>query len=24
VLRALEAAPRYEKAQELLLKITGQ
>jgi tetratricopeptide (TPR) repeat protein len=24
VLRALEAAPRYEKAQELLLQITGQ
>jgi tetratricopeptide (TPR) repeat protein len=24
VLRALEAAPRYEKAQELLLRITGQ
>ena len=24
VLRALEAAPRYEKAQELLLKIVGQ
>ena len=24
VLRALEAAPRYERAQELLLKITGQ
>jgi len=24
VLRALEAAPSYEKAQELLLKITGQ
>ncbi|HEU4508766.1 MAG TPA: tetratricopeptide repeat protein [Pyrinomonadaceae bacterium] len=24
VLRALEAAPRYDKAQELLLKITGQ
>jgi len=24
VLRSLEAAPRYEKAQELLLKITGQ
>jgi tetratricopeptide (TPR) repeat protein len=24
VLRALEAAPRYEKAQELLLRIVGQ
>ncbi|HEX5876534.1 MAG TPA: hypothetical protein VFY60_17940, partial [Pyrinomonadaceae bacterium] len=24
VLRALEAAPRYDKAQELLLKIVGQ
>jgi len=24
VLRALEAAPRYERAQELLLRITGQ
>jgi tetratricopeptide (TPR) repeat protein len=24
VLRALEAAPRYEKAQELLLRIAGQ
>ena len=24
ILRALEAAPRYEKAQELLLRITGQ
>ena len=24
VLRALEAAPSYEKAQELLLTITGQ
>jgi tetratricopeptide (TPR) repeat protein len=24
VLRALEAAPSYEKAQELLLKIVGQ
>ncbi len=24
VLRSLEAAPRYEKAQELLLKIVGQ
>lgn len=24
VLRALEAAPRYEKAQELLLRVTGQ
>ena len=24
VLRALEAAPRYDKAQELLLRIVGQ